>query len=326
MRQAYVLLLLLASGACNQSSDGAKLSPYIATAVGRIDSATEARRLVSEVDGVVESVPVKRGQRVATGQILATIACAPRDAAVTVARSAAVEAKAKAAIVREGARSQEIEGAASELRAAQAELRDRSQQNQQALALQGRGFMSRREADSRANLLATAEAKLAQSEARLRLLQSGSRRSEVAAADAAHQMANAELVRARALLEQCQVRSPVSGRVLAILKREGEATGASSAEPLLIVGEADQLIVRAEIDERDAVAVRVGQRATIWTSGQRRWHGRVRELAGVVGRRTARSLDPTDRFDRDVREAFITIDGPLPPSLIGLRVTVGFER
>ena len=47
--------------------------------------------------------------------------------------------------------------------------------------------------------------------------------------------------------------------------------------------------------------------------------------AGLVGRRTARSLDPADRFDRDIREVRVQLDGPAPPALIGLRVNVGFR-
>jgi hypothetical protein len=44
-----------------------------------------------------------------------------------------------------------------------------------------------------------------------------------------------------------------------------------------------------------------------------------------MGRRSARSLDPTDRFDRDVREVFVDFDAGQSnlPTLVGLRVMVG---
>ena len=57
-----------------------------------------------------------------------------------------------------------------------------------------------------------------------------------------------------------------------------------------------------------------------------RWRGRVTSLSSVMGRRSARSLDPTDRFDRDTRDAVISFDGPAPPALVGLRVMVGILR
>jgi HlyD family secretion protein len=78
--------------------------------------------------------------------------------------------------------------------------------------------------------------------------------------------------------------------------------------------------------EQDAAAVSVGQRAQVWIDGSgERWAGRVTHVSGLMGRRSARSLDPTDRFDRDVREVFVTLDDGSAPPLVGLRVTVGLQ-
>ena len=129
------------------------------------------------------------------------------------------------------------------------------------------------------------------------------------------------------MADQCILRSPVSGTVLQIMRREGEFSGASQGTPLIIVGDVSRLIVRAEINERDAANVRMGQKVTVWVDGKpAKWKGRVTQMASVMGRRSARSLDPTDRFDRDVREVFIAFDATPPPALIGLRVTVGFAK
>ena len=86
-------------------------------------------------------------------------------------------------------------------------------------------------------------------------------------------------------------------------------------------------IVRAEVGERDLAGIAIGSPVEVWIDGSpRRWKGHVTELAAVMGRRSARSLDPTDRFDRDVREAIIMLDDPGVPAVAGLRVTVGFRR
>jgi len=89
-------------------------------------------------------------------------------------------------------------------------------------------------------------------------------------------------------------------------------------------------MVRAEVLDRDAAAIRPGMRADVWldeTPG--RWTGRVVDGALLVGRRTSRSLDPADRFDRDVREVRVELDGAQskagPPAIVGLRVNVGFR-
>ena len=326
MSRQWLLVALSALAGCSVSAEPPAPARYAATAVGRLDSANEARRLVAQVDGVIESVQVARGQAVTAGQVLLTVHCGPQAGDVAMAGAAASEAEARARTIRSGARTEEIEGARNRVRAAEAEVRDRRQQDELGQALLERGFMARREAEARSNQLAGAQARLAEASAQLRLLESGPRDSEVAAANAAHRAASGRLQGARALLDRCSLRSPVNGRVLAVLRREGEATGASAGETLLVVGGSDSLIVRAEVDERDAAHVRPGQRAEIWIAGGQRWRGRVTELAGVMGRRTARSLDPSDRFDRDVREVMVTIDGPSPPALVGLRVTVGFLR
>jgi multidrug resistance efflux pump len=87
------------------------------------------------------------------------------------------------------------------------------------------------------------------------------------------------------------------------------------------------MIVRTELIDRDAARVSVGQKAEVWLDGDpKRWNGHVIEAASLMGRRTSRSLDPTDRFDRDVREVLVAFDGPAPPALVGLRVNVGFLK
>jgi hypothetical protein len=96
---------------------------------------------------------------------------------------------------------------------------------------------------------------------------------------------------------------------------------------LVIVGDTSAMIVRTEIVDRDAASVTVGQRAEIWLdNSDRRWAGRVVEASNLMGRRTARSLDPSERFDRDVREVLVAFDGAAPPPLVGLRVNVGLLR
>ena len=310
----------------SQQSESVR-SPYFATAVGRVDSQNEARQLVAEVDGVIEAVLVQRGEAVKKGQPLLRISCAPRIEALGARLAAAAQAQASADTVIAGPRREEIAGADAELSAARAGLQDAEDGLRRAEALKEKGFVTRRELETRANGRAAAAAKVTAATAHRDMLVNGPRSSEIATARAASRAAQAEGQVASAVASQCVVRSPIDGRVLQIMRQPGEFSAASQGLPLIIVGDMSQLMVRAEINERDAAAVRTGQSATVWVEGQReRWKGRVIHLASVMGRRTARSLDPTDRFDRDVREALIAFDGTQPPELVGLRVTVGLSR
>lgn len=332
MRHPQLLLpLLLLTTGCELARGSSAVqapakSAYATTAVGRIDSASEARQLVAATDGVIAVVLVKRGERVRPGQVLLRVDCGQRQQSAMAMRDEADRAAAAAATILAGSRSQEIVAVHEAVRAAQAERSDAAERLTQAEALAGPGFISRRDLSARRNALTSVDASYRSALARTSLTDEGPRGSERREASAAARAATGQAQAAAALAGQCNLISPIDGEVLQILRREGEFSGASQGTPLMVVGDLGRLIVRAEISERDAGQVRLGQAADVWIEGEtRHWTGRVTELASVMGRRSARSLDPTDRFDRDVREAFVALDGTLPPRLVGLRVTVGLQ-
>lgn len=330
---ALALALPLVLSACDaQWNDAAVASPapvtptYVATAVGRIDSAGEARQLVASVDGVIDRVMVGRGDRVRAGQALVSIDCGDRSARSRAGLARASEASASAQTVASGSRSEDIVAARRRVDGARAARDDAADRLVQAEALAPRGFVSQRELTARRNAMLAAEADLAAAAAAADRIISGPLPSERASAAATAAAARADAAAARALVGQCTLSSPIDGDVLQILRREGEFSAASQGAPILIVGDLSGRIVRAEVSERHAADLRPGQRADIWIEGEsQRWQGRVIELASVMGRRSARSLDPTDRYDRDVREALIVFDGAAPPAIVGLRVMVGIR-
>jgi multidrug resistance efflux pump len=329
MRHFAPLLTLVGLASCGVAQSGAPkpVSPFVATAVGRIDSEGESRQLVAAADGVIDSLFVERGQSVAAGEKLLAIDCGPRLAEINARAALGQKASAAATTIRSGPRSQELSAADAEIDAAQSALREQQQRLSMAEALVDDGFISKRDLAARTNGRDSAQAGLDALHQRRSLLAEGARGSEIAEANAAANAAVASTQVASALAAQCTLKSPISGQVLQILRREGEFSGASQGTALIIVGDMSRLIVRAELSERDAANVRIGQQAVVWVDGKpEKWQGRVTQMASVMGRRSARSLDPTDRFDRDVREVFIAFDGAPPPGLVGLRVTVGFKK
>jgi multidrug resistance efflux pump len=320
-------LLLTACDQAQGSSAAAKpKSTWAATAVGRIDSEEEARHLVAAADGVIARVLVERGDTIVAGQRLIEIDCAPRLAEANALRADAARAARSATTASSGTLADRAVAEAAVF-AARAQLANETAQLQRAEDILARGFIARSAYDTRVQSRAAAEAALSAAQARLTDLDQGRRPAETAEAGAAAFAARQHAVAAGSLAEQCAVKSPVSGQVLQILRRAGEHSGASQGAPLVVVGDLARLVVRAEIGERDAAAVRIGQRAQIWIDGSnQRWGGRVSHVASIMGRRSARSLDPTDRFDRDIREVFIAFDQGTPPALVGLRVTVGLLK
>lgn len=319
-------LALAACGSAQGQSVPQATSPYVATAVGRIDSLEEARELVAAADGVIARVLVGRGERVRAGQVLLEVSCDPRAGMAMAAGASAQKGRADATLVALGPRDEQIAAARARARQAEADLADAQQSLDRAAALVDRGFVSRRELEARTARRDGAAAALDAARAGAAELANGSRPQERASAAAAARAREGEAQAAAASLAQCQIRSPIDGEVLQVLRREGEFSGASQGTPLIIVADLSRLQVRAEVAERDAARIKPGQVADIWIEGtDQRWRGKVRELASVMGRRSARSLDPTDRFDRDVREVFIMLDPGSVPALVGLRVTAGFR-
>jgi HlyD family secretion protein len=299
---------------------------YSVTAVGRIDSMHEARNLVASVDGVIDAVHISRGDAVRAGQQLMTIDCGPRRSSERASAARAAEASAAARTVAQGSRQEDILAAQQQVAIARAARDEAADRLAQAEALAPRGFVAQRELTARRHAMQAAEAELAAAGFAASRIAAGPMQSERMAANAAASAARADAQTAQTLSDQCRLTSPIDGRVLQILRREGEFSGASQGSVLAIVGDLSQAMVRAEISDRNAAAVQSGQRADIWIEGEpRRWRARVSELASVMGRRSARSLDPTDRFDRDVREALLVFDGDAPPVIVGLRVMVGFH-
>ena len=320
------MVALLALAGCSRDPVGDR-PDYVATASGRLDARVEARFLAAERDGRIEALLVRPGAKVAAGQPLLTISCGDVAAQADAARAQARASDADARLSDEGPRREAVEAGAA--RAAEAATRraDAADELRRAEGMQASGYVSARRLTQLRASLAEATAKASAADAEYAALKAGSRVDERAAARARAEAATASANALDATFKKCSLRSPIDGSVLKVLRREGEFSGASTGTPLVVVGDLSTMIVRTELIDRDAARVAVGQKAEVWLDGDpKRWHGHVIEAASLMGRRTSRSLDPTDRFDRDVREVLVAFDGPAPPALVGLRVNVGFLK
>ena len=84
---------------------------------------------------------------------------------------------------------------------------------------------------------------------RVALIQAGTREEELAEAKARDAAAGQAIDVAKAELEKCEVKSPVTGVVLRKNVSEGELVSLFYPKPLLIVSETQSYRIRAEVDE-----------------------------------------------------------------------------
>ncbi len=81
--------------------------------------------------------------------------------------------------------------------------------------------------------------------------------------------AEAQLNRTKVQLDLLIIRAPRDGRILQVNTRAGEYAAPTSAEPIIILGQTEELQLRADIDEDNASRVRAGMAAKAYIKGRR---------------------------------------------------------
>ena len=198
---------------------------------GLVESVNENVRIAAAVPALVAKVNVKVGDTVKAGDVLAEQDA--RDAAALVA-------------------SQEAELAAlqTQLDEAGVSLADKRDQWARTEKLIATGVVSEDEKQRKFFAAQTSEAQFASVKARI-------------------VGAEAQLRRAKVQLDLLTIRAPREGRILQVNTRAGEYAAPTSVEPILILGQTDELQLRADIDEDNASRVRTGMAAKAYIKGRR---------------------------------------------------------
>jgi HlyD family secretion protein len=128
----------------------------------------------------------------------------------------------------------------------------------------------------------------------------------------------------RQRIAKCTVSSPMNGTVIRVWLRPGESFSTISPRPLLQLADLSLLRVRAEVDERDVLKVRAGQKALVFPEGKREQAvtGSVVSLYRSLGRKHVANDDPAERTDREVLEMLVGLDTRPAGWPLGLRVVV----
>jgi RND family efflux transporter MFP subunit len=194
---------------------------------GEYDCLIEARQSIdvrSPVEGVIESVLVQRGELVRKGNLVATLSSGPERAALDLARSRAT-----------------MEG---EIKSAEARVELARKKWQRADELQKQNFVSANARDE-----AEAEYRLAAEQLR--------------AARENRQLAELDMHRAKEVLAQRSIRSPVNGVVVEVMLRPGELMSSNQKDPIMKIVEIDPLNVELLLPVSQFGKVKVGQLAEV---------------------------------------------------------------
>jgi HlyD family secretion protein len=306
------------------SADAPPEKRWQAVAPGRVEACSGQIKVAAAVLGVVHKVLVKANDKVFAGEPLIQLA----DDELR-ARLAAAETQVA---IRERARDEKsVTGSARTRRKAQDAVAEAERTQYEAQSAVDRAAAKLRAKGGADADLTAARLALTRAQNELLTRQEELRTAEDDAAlptslEGQLSIARSELAVARATLDKLTVRAPIDGTVLQVNVRMGEAVSPGSPQPPLQLADLSALCVRAELDERDIGAIRVGQAATVRATAfpGREFEGSVASVAPLIepGR-----LDPPgsrDQTDVDVVRVTVGLNGPAELT-VGMKADVYFR-
>lgn len=313
------------AGAARADATGAR-PQWAASATGRIEPKDGEIRLAAQVGGRIVDVPVRTAERVVKGDVLVRL-----DDEDHWTRHAAAEAEAH---VRKRERDEDPEAKGTNGRrrledgafdADRALFRARMTFDETQTAFRA-GRVNQLALDEARGKIKTAEEKVVTERSALaRLIAQGAplpTRLEASLAAARSDLALSEQA-----IERTRIRAPGDGTVLSIPARLGELTAPSPEAILVTFGDLSALKVRAEVEERDATRIKIGQRIVVRADAfpDREFEGKVTSIASALGTPRINTRGPRRPSDVEVLEVQAVLDGS-PPLLTGMRVDVFFRN
>lgn len=277
---------------------------------GVVEPAQRETNVAAQSTAVVQAVLVKEGDHVKTGDVLVQLANGVETAALAAAEAELEGERATLGRTLKGLRVEDVDAATAEAQAAKSRAELSASVLSRTEQLAKTGAATADELDRAKRQAQADEATWKSLDARARAAEAGSRREDIAFQRARVLAADARVAQARAALERLAVKAPIDAEVLQVKVRAGELYTFQGSEPLVVLGDTRTLRVRMDVDERDVARVRVGAaayvRADAW--GDRRFTGKVVEIARRFGRKNVRTDDPVEKNDTKILETVIELD------------------
>jgi RND family efflux transporter MFP subunit len=155
-----------------------------------------------------------------------------------------------------------------------------------------------------------------------------SARARLARIEADIESARAQIQSVETELEILTVRAPRDGRILQVNVRAGEYANLVSPTPLMILGDVNQLQIRADVDEQNAPLVTAGEPGTGFLKGSNDHQMPLRfvRIEPFVVPKKSLTGDSSERVDTRVLQIIFEFDPPSFPIYVGQQVDVFIRR
>lgn len=213
----------------------------------------------------IRAVPVRRGQRVAKGELLAELTADDAEIAVAQAEAAAGQARAQLADLKLGKRPEEIAVLEAALSAALADAREAQRVADRAADLLKRGIATQADHDQAATALEMAQARVDQAKANLEVGKLPARAETINAAESQLRQAQANLDQAKWRLAKRRLEAPAPGRIGDVLREGGEIAG--PAAPVLSLLPDGGVKLKLYVGETSFSSIAVGSKLEVRCDG-----------------------------------------------------------
>jgi len=230
------------------------VAPYKSniSGVGIVEPSSDNIFIGTPVSRIVDHIYVKVNQKVKKGDTLFSLENREIKADLQVQQTALAVAEAKLKRLEAFPQQEDLEASKANLETAQAEEKFAKDEYEMVLKLTDQRAISQEEKNRRLFNLQQAEGKLQQAQAHLTKLQAGTWKPDLEIARLQVEQAKAGVERLETELARTFIHSPIDGTVLQIKINEGELPPPdTSKNPLMILGDTDELFLRTTINQLD---------------------------------------------------------------------------
>ena len=269
----------------------------------------------------IETVLVQEGDRVATGQVVATMETQRLRAAEAQVKARVEAQRQVVARLENGTRPQEIDQARANVNAAKADLTNSRLNYERLKKSAGGGATSQQDMDTAKSAMEVAEAKLDVNQKALDSALIGPRKEDIAEARATLLSSRAEHEVSERLLSYATLVSPTNGVVQNRILEPGEM--ASPQRAVLSIAITDPKWVRVYAEEPDLGKFHTGMTASVTTDSfpgknYEGWVGFISPVASF----TPKTVETTELRSSLVYEVRVFVKDPADELRLGMPATV----
>ena len=278
----------------------------------------------SATPGIVTEVSVKVGQKVQRGDPLFKLDDRQLQAELKVRQSAVTAAEADLERLKNQPRKEAVPVYEAAVHEMEANLADMNDQLKRTHDLYAKRVAQEEQLIRMQQQQQQAESKLAKVKAEYELLMAGAWKQDLLVAETAVARARVQVEQTQTEIDRLTVKALADGEVLQVNVRPGEFVGAPPGQPLIVLGEVNQLHVRVDIDEHDIPRFVAGTaaRASLKGRSQETFNLSFVRVEPYVVPKKSLTGQNTERVDTRVLQVIYAVDPTDKKLYVGQQVDV----